>query len=135
MTKFKLKQSATVLNILIALVVTLVVNFSYLLSVMVEQRETSEQQKLRNERPFFVKPHRKGVLRISRDGYGYLICERHFSPEEGVDSVRTDSVYATTARSAGTISTTETRLSAPYSRRKATPTPSWTRFSCRTATR
>ena len=95
MTKFKLKQSATVLNILIALVVTLVVNFSYLLSVMVEQRETSEQQKLRNERPFFVKPHRKGVLRISRDGYGYLICERHFSPEEGVDSVRTDSVYAT----------------------------------------
>ena len=80
MTKFKLKQSATVLNILIALVVTLVVNFSYLLSVMVEQRETSEQQKLRNERPFFVKPHRKGVLRISRDGYGYLICERHFSP-------------------------------------------------------
>ena len=95
MTKFKLKQSATVLNILIALVVTLVVNFSYLLSVMVEQRETSEQQKLRNERPFFVKPHRKGVLRISRDGYGYRICERHFSPEEGVDSVRTDSVYAT----------------------------------------
>ena len=65
MTKFKLKQSATVLNILIALVVTLVVNFSYLLSVMVEQRETSEQQKLRNEPPFFVKPHRKGVLRIS----------------------------------------------------------------------
>ena len=56
MTKFKLKQSATVLNILIALVVTLVVNFSYLLSVMVEQRETSKQQKHPTERIklFFV---------------------------------------------------------------------------------
>lgn len=93
--KFKLKQSAAALNILIALVVTLVVNFSYLLSVMVERRETTEQQKLRNERPLFIKQHRKGQLHISRDGYGYIVCERHFSPAEGVDSIRIDSVYAT----------------------------------------
>ena len=92
---FKLKQSAAALNILIALVVTLVINFSYLLSVMVERRETTEQQRMRNERPFFVKQHRRGLLRISRDGYGYLICERHFSPAEGVDSIRIDSVYTT----------------------------------------
>ena len=95
MMNFKLKQSAAALNILIALVVTLVINFSYLLSVMVERRETTEQQRMRNERPFFVKQHRRGLLRISRDGYGYLICERHFSPAEGVDSIRIDSVYTT----------------------------------------
>lgn len=71
--KFKLKQSAAALNILIALVVTLVVNFSYLLSVMVERREATEQQKLRNERPLFIKQHRKGQLHISRDGYGYIV--------------------------------------------------------------
>lgn len=93
--KFKFKKSAAALNILIALVVALVVNFSYLLSMMVERRENTEQQRLRNERPLFVKQHRKGVLRISRDGYGYLVCERHFSPAEGVDSIRIDSVYAT----------------------------------------
>lgn len=66
------KRSTWVLNLLIALVITLTVNFSYLLSMMVEQREASEQSATQ-EQEQRSKPEIDGVLHISRDGYGYIL--------------------------------------------------------------
>lgn len=60
------------LNLLIAIVITITVNFSYLLSMMVEQREAGEQR-TSQEQELQRKPEIDGVLRISRDGYGYVI--------------------------------------------------------------
>ncbi len=60
------------LNLLIAIVITITVNFSYLLSMMVEQREAGEQRTLQ-EQESQRKPEIDGVLRISRDGYGYVL--------------------------------------------------------------
>ena len=60
------------LNLLIAIVITITVNFSYLLSMMVEQREAGEQR-TSQEQELQRKPEIDGVLRISRDGYGYVL--------------------------------------------------------------
>ena len=60
------------LNLLIAIVITITVNFSFLLSMMVEQREAGEQRTLQ-EQESQRKPEIDGVLRISRDGYGYVL--------------------------------------------------------------
>ena len=66
------KRSTWILNLLIAIVITLTVNFSYLLSMMVEQREANEQQSTIAEEAK-AKPEIDGVLHISRDGYGYVV--------------------------------------------------------------
>ncbi|MBR2399357.1 MAG: histidine kinase, partial [Alistipes sp.] len=66
------KRSTSMLNLLIAIVITITVNFSYLLSMMVEQREAGEQRTLQ-EQESQRKPEIDGVLRISRDGYGYVL--------------------------------------------------------------
>ena len=44
MVKLKHTRSTGILNLLIAIVITLTVNFSYLLSMMVEQRENNDQR-------------------------------------------------------------------------------------------
>ena len=66
------KRSTWILNLLIAIVITLTVNFSYLLSMIVEQREANEQQTTIAEE-VKAKPEINGVLHISRDGYGYVV--------------------------------------------------------------
>ena len=66
------KRSTWILNLLIAIVITLTVNFSYLLSMMVEQREANEQQATIAEE-VKAKPEINGVLHLSRDGYGYVV--------------------------------------------------------------
>ena len=66
------KRSTWILNLLIAIVITLTVNFSYLLSMMVEQREANEQQTTIAEE-VKAKPEINGVLHLSRDGYGYVV--------------------------------------------------------------
>ncbi len=91
MIKLKHTRSTGILNLLIAIVITLTVNFSYLLSMMVEQRENNDQRR-QNEHSEFRKPEREGVLHLSRDGYGYLLSESTPSPEHP-DSVRVDSVF------------------------------------------
>ena len=66
------KRSTWILNLLIAIVITLTVNFSYLLSMIVEQREANEQQTTIAEE-VKAKPEINGVLHLSRDGYGYVV--------------------------------------------------------------
>ena len=90
MFNFSPRRSTAVVNVMIAIVITMTVNFSYLISMIVEQRESNEQE-LR-EQIERRKPECNGILSISRDGYGYLISHTNFSPEYP-DSVSTDSVY------------------------------------------
>lgn len=63
------KYSDVVLNLLVAVAISLVVNFSYLILLLVEQR--SEPPRPSKER--VVTRSETGVLRISPDGHGYLI--------------------------------------------------------------
>lgn len=70
-------RSTAVVNLLIALVLTLTVNFSYLLSLMVEQRESSAHRQEQR----IQKPEHEGILRLSEDGYGYVICSGTLAPE------------------------------------------------------
>lgn len=91
MIRLKHKRSTGVLNLLIAIAITLMVNFSYLLSMMVERRENNDQRG-KTEQPGFRKPERSGILRLSRDGYGYLLCEAEASSDTP-DAQRTDSVF------------------------------------------
>ena len=90
MFNFSPRRSTAVVNVMIAIVITMTVNFSYLISMIVEQRESNGQE-LR-EQIERRKPECNGILSISRDGYGYLISHTNFSPEYP-DSVSTDSVY------------------------------------------
>jgi len=89
MVKLKHTRSTGILNLLIAIVITLTVNFSYLLSMTVEKRENNNQRD-RHEQAEYRK--REGVLHLSRDGYGYLLSVSAASPEHP-DSVRVDSVF------------------------------------------
>lgn len=91
MFKISPRRSTVVVNVMIAIVITLTVNFSYLIAMIVEQRESNDQQQQR-EQTIRRKPECNGILHISRDGYGYLISQTNFSPEYP-DSVRTDSMY------------------------------------------
>ncbi|WP_418991394.1 histidine kinase [Alistipes sp.] len=63
------RYAPVVLNLLVAVAVSLVVNFSYLLLFFVDQR--SEQPKPPDER--IVRRAGEGVLSVSPDGHGYLI--------------------------------------------------------------
>lgn len=90
MFNFSPRRSTAIVNMMIAIVITLTVNFSYLIAIIVDQRESNEQQQ--REQVERRKPECNGILHISRDGYGYLISESSFSPEYP-DSVRTDSMY------------------------------------------
>ena len=89
MFNFSPKRSTAAVNIMIAIVITLTVNFSYLIAMIVDERENEQQQR---EQTIHRKPESLGILHLSRDGYGYLINQSSFSPEFP-DSVRTDSVY------------------------------------------
>ena len=89
MFNFSPKRSTAAVNIMIAIVITLTVNFSYLIAMIVDERENEQQQR---EQTIHRKPESLGILHLSRDGYGYLINQSSFSPEFP-DSVRIDSVY------------------------------------------
>ncbi len=75
--KIKQLRSTAIVNLLIAIALTLIVNFSYLLSLMVEQRESSANRQEQLQQ----KPEHSGILELSDDGYGYVICERSLAPE------------------------------------------------------
>ena len=67
MARFPIRTSL-VAHLLVALAISLVVNFSYLLLLFVDRK--SEPQPV-NERAIDM-PH-EGRLRIAPDGYGYLL--------------------------------------------------------------
>jgi len=83
------------LNLLIAIVITITVNFSYLLSMMVEQREAGEQRTLQ-EQESQRKPEIDGILHISRDGYGYVITSDSIAIQRFIKDIerRKDSLQA-----------------------------------------
>lgn len=133
MVKLKHTRSTGVLNLLIAIVITLTVNFSYLLSMMVEQRENNYQRE-KHENAEFRKPEREGVLRLSRDGYGYMLSESAPSPEHP-DSVLVDSVFVNNRKVKWYNLNDGDSLLCTIFRRAAAPTPYSTRCCARTATR
>lgn len=82
MIKCNTRHSTVVANILAAIVLTLIVNFSYLISMIVDERERDREmhrQEQQEERERF-RPKFLGKLHISPDGYGYLIAEDGLIP-------------------------------------------------------
>lgn len=76
------KYSDVMLNLLVAVAISLVVNFSYLLLLIVDQK--GEPQRQARER--MIERADEGLLRVTPDGHGYLIYENG------------DSVYAPMSR-------------------------------------
>lgn len=87
----KHKRSNLAINILIAIAIALTVNFSYLLSMIVAERESTDQRQLM-EQERMQRPEAKGILRLSPDGYGYLIVDNE-TPITLADGSHTDSIY------------------------------------------
>lgn len=100
MNMLKRKRSTAVVNILIAIVITLAVNFSYILVMIAEQRETSSNTNAaHSQQPHQHKqrPEIEGILHLSRDGYGYIIVEHNIS-QESPDEMRIDSIYVSSRK-------------------------------------
>ena len=77
MLKFNNRRSTFILNSLVAIILTLIVNFSYLISMIVDERERdreTQRQEQQDERERH-RPQFLGRLHVSADGYGYLIAE------------------------------------------------------------
>ncbi|MBR6814929.1 MAG: histidine kinase [Alistipes sp.] len=92
MNLLRKRHSSLVLNVLIAIVITLTVNFSYLLSIIVEQRETSGgPQQQAQEVVVHVRPEVRGQLHLSKDGYGYILCGTVINTPHGEG--RVDSIF------------------------------------------
>ena len=77
MLNLNTRRSTYIANTLAAIVLTLIVNFSYLISMIVDERERDremyrQEREVERER---YKPQFEGTLHISPDGYGYLIAE------------------------------------------------------------
>ena len=87
MNVLKHKRSNLIINIMIAIVIALTVNFSYLLSMIVAERETTDQRQ-RMEQDMTPRPEAEGVLNLSHDGFGYLIVNQVLS-----DTPQEDSIY------------------------------------------
>lgn len=62
-----------VINTLLAVVASLVINFSYLLAI---RQQDYMYQIEEAEQTLYT-----GTLHISKDGYGYIICREHITPE------------------------------------------------------
>ena len=84
MNLLRRRHSSLVPNILIAIVITLIVNFSYLLALIVDQREVSggpqmpaqqQQYQQMQEEMRLSRPEVRGTLRLSKDGFGYILCD------------------------------------------------------------
>ena len=66
------KYSDLILNLLVALAVSLVVNFSYVLLLIVDQKSDGQQ---RPAKASVIARGEEGTLRISPDGHGYIFYE------------------------------------------------------------
>ncbi len=69
------KYNTVIINILLAAVVCLVINFSYLLAVRAQERRDFEETQRRQERLRELENHPSvtGILHIAKDGYGHII--------------------------------------------------------------
>ncbi len=77
MLNLNTRRSTYIANTLAAIVLTLIVNFSYLISMIVDEREREREmsrQERQEERERY-RPQFEGTLHISPDGYGYLIAD------------------------------------------------------------
>ena len=114
MLKFNIRRSTYVANTLAAIVLTLIVNFSYIISMIVDERERDRemQRQERHEERERYRPQFLGTLHLSSDGYGYLIAEdglimpqreENTERQEGerrggrVEDFRSDSVFVNQA--------------------------------------
>ena len=77
------KYSDLILNLLVALAVSLVVNFSYVLLLIVDQKSDGQP---RPAKASVIARGEEGTLRVSPDGHGYIVYENG------------DSVYVPTRR-------------------------------------
>ena len=66
------KYSDLILNLLVALAVSLVVNFPYVLLLIVDQKSDGQQ---RPAKASVIARGEEGTLRISPDGHGYIVYE------------------------------------------------------------
>ena len=66
------KYSDLILNLLVALAVSLVVNFSYLLLLIVDQKSDGQP---RPAKASVIARGEEGTLRVSPDGHGYIVYE------------------------------------------------------------
>lgn len=78
------KHNVYLINTLLALVISLVVNFSYLLAI--RQQEFGYQTEPEDETVH------KGILHVSKDGYGYIVCDEHDLATEAAAPAY-DSIY------------------------------------------
>ena len=92
MNVLKFKRSNLVINILIACVISLVINFSYLLSMIVAERESNDQRQ-RIEQEMMERPECSGVLHLSPDGYGYIIPAEKVVLEHPMRAFEVDSIF------------------------------------------
>ena len=84
MNLLRKRHSSLVLNLLIAIVITLTVNFSYLLSIIVDQRETTGGPQQEPEVVVVqARPEVRGQLHLSKDGYGYILCDTLINTPHG----------------------------------------------------
>ena len=77
MLNLNTRRSTYIANTLAAIVLTLIANFSYLISMIVDERERDREtfrQERQEERERY-RPQFEGTLHLSPDGYGYLIAE------------------------------------------------------------
>lgn len=72
---FPKKYNTVIINILLAVVACLVTNFSYLLAVREQERRDYEatQRMQQWQEEIENRPSLTGVLRVSKDGYGYIL--------------------------------------------------------------
>ncbi len=79
------KYNIITINILLAIVISLVINFSYLLAIREQERRDYGTPHWQPEGGQET-PH-KGTLHVAKDGYGYVVCEGYHDEGHG------DSIY------------------------------------------
>jgi hypothetical protein len=84
------KYNAIIINILLAMVVCLVINFSYLLAI--REQDMRDFETTRQLQEIAGRPSITGTLRIAKDGYGYIITQRPL--RKPADSLPADSLTA-----------------------------------------
>ena len=120
------KRSTSIVNLLIAIVITLTVNFSYLLSMMVEQREAAAQQTTQ-EQETQRHPEISGVLHISPDGYGYVVLSDSVSSHQlytYIEEVRRERANNARERAGNTPQPNRGSIENPVMRSAPAATPS-----------
>ncbi|MBP3356778.1 MAG: histidine kinase [Rikenellaceae bacterium] len=88
------KYRLVVINTFIAVAISLIINFSYILAIFESNNNAARESGRWEERPAFV---RKGILAIQPDGYGYMLAlsPQQQAPEDSISArmVGIDTVF------------------------------------------